>query len=211
MKRVIEGVTYNTDTAAIVARWEYEDENGYDTEATLYRTRGGAFFIVHLWTVDEKQKAYFEAVNRDGVQRVLDRANNLEILNEAILDAPPEAEASPSATLYVRLPSGLKDRLETLAKQDGLSLNAWTMRCVERCGDLYGVGQRLGEILQTGLSFKAGYPDSQGGVCMIDHMHEQAEAIAGMLGFDPDELAANGSDGYHWHHQWRSAEELEEE
>ena len=35
MKRVIDGKSYNTDTATIVAKWEYKDQDDYDTEATL--------------------------------------------------------------------------------------------------------------------------------------------------------------------------------
>jgi hypothetical protein len=65
-KRVIDGKTCNTDTATVVARGKYEDQNGYNSEGTLYQTRGGAFFLVHLWTVEGdvggRPKVYFEAM-----------------------------------------------------------------------------------------------------------------------------------------------------
>jgi hypothetical protein len=140
MKRVIDGRTYNTDTATIVAKWNYEDEEGYDTEARLYRNRGGAFFIVHFWTVgvgeDAVDKIYFEApVLRDQVDRLVEMRTNLEILDEAVLASPPEAEAEdePSATIYYRLPSSLKAAIEAAAGAESLSVNAWLLRCTESC------------------------------------------------------------------------------
>jgi len=50
-------------------------------------------------------------------------------------EEPPEAELEqePSSTIYLRVPSSLKQRLETVAKSDNLSINSWTMRCIERC------------------------------------------------------------------------------
>jgi hypothetical protein len=222
MKRVIEGVTYNTDTATVVARWEYKDQDDYNTDATLYRTRGGAFFIVHEWTVDEREKVYFEASTREQVQRLVERTDNLAILDEDILADPPEAaeEASPSATLYVRLPTALKDRLDVLAKNDGLSVNAWAMRCVERCANLEKVGERLGEIMQTGLAYRSdpdGFLDGKHGA-MISHMHEQAEEAAKLLGWRGkalEDLSTNAcyeaslGFGQSWRHYWKHAHEDE--
>jgi predicted HicB family RNase H-like nuclease len=55
-------------------------------------------------------------------------------------DDPPEAEAdSPDdgVTIYLRVPRALKNRLEGYARRDKMSLNAWMMRCSERCG-LFG-------------------------------------------------------------------------
>ena len=140
MKRVIDGVTYNTDTATKVATWEYEDDNHYDTVATLYQTRGGAFFAVHVWEVPDsndipRSKVYFEAMSRDELQRMVERGDNLTILNSGILEEPPEAEAeeAPGATLYIRVPTSLKDKIEAAAGDEKLSINAWAMRCMESC------------------------------------------------------------------------------
>jgi hypothetical protein len=149
MKRVIDGKTYNTDTSTIVARYEYEDDKGYDTVATVYLNRGRAFFIVHEWSevVDsgyasienrvwetKVEKHYFEPITREGVEQLITRQNNIEILDEAALAVPPEAEeeGEPSATAYLRLPVALKNRIEAAAKKHGLSLNAWAIRCFER-------------------------------------------------------------------------------
>jgi hypothetical protein len=47
VRRVIDGKTYTTDTSIVVARYIYEDDKGYEVEATVYQTKGGGFFIVH--------------------------------------------------------------------------------------------------------------------------------------------------------------------
>lgn len=221
MKRIIEGVTYNTDTATAVARWEYEGVDGADTDAVLYQTRGGAFFIVHTWNVEGKEKVYFEATTRDGVQRLVESTDNLAILNDDILKDPPEASAeqSPGATLYLRVPSSLKDQAEAFARSDGVSVNVWAMRCMERCSKRHEIGQRLGEIMQTYRSYESGRAEPPGWPSMLEHVNEQAEAIAFLLGWrreDFDDLASSGAvyDGMPmptFHRPWPSPEELDEE
>lgn len=44
MKRIIDGLTYDTDTAVLLAKWE----NGAHEE-TLYQTEAGRYFI-HGWS-----------------------------------------------------------------------------------------------------------------------------------------------------------------
>lgn len=221
MKRIIDGVTYNTDTATAVARWEYKGEDDLDTDAILYQTRGGAFFIVHTWQTGGKEKVYFEAITRDGVQRLVERTDNLIILNDEILSDPPEAseEQSPGATLYLRVPSSLKEQAEASAKSDRVSVNVWAMRCMERCSKQREIGERLGEIMQTYRSDISGHVEVPGEPSMLEHINEQAEAIAFLLGWrreDLDTLATSGAiyDGMpspSFHRRWPSPEELDEE
>ncbi len=125
MKRVIEGMTYNTDTASPAARYEYVDEKDYDVEATVYQTRGGAFFIVHTWQVDGQWKHHFETISRDEIQRLIEKGDQFEIIDEAAITEPPEAvaESEPGATLYVRVPASLKRRVDEAAKDEKLSGN----------------------------------------------------------------------------------------
>jgi hypothetical protein len=59
MKRIIDGATYNTDTATVIAEGIYEDENrDIITVTTLYQTPAGIFF-----EVEEITKTYRD---RDG-------------------------------------------------------------------------------------------------------------------------------------------------
>ena len=62
MKRIVDGLTYNTETSRLVAKAEWDSEDQYSPhygakcESELYQTRGGAFFqvtTVHLETRDE--------------------------------------------------------------------------------------------------------------------------------------------------------------
>lgn len=146
MKRVIDGKTYNTDTSTVVARYEYEDDKGYEVEATVYQTKGGAFFIVHEWQTGRRTpsgdwetiaKCDVEATSREELERMINRGDNLEIIDERALSLPPEAEEEPEpvATAYLRLPPALKNRIEVAAAEAGVSLNAWAIRCFEACCD----------------------------------------------------------------------------
>ena len=62
MKRIIDGVTYNTDTSTRLAQSEYETEYNHESKpciGTLYQTRGAAFFVheaINIGWVDELQE-----------------------------------------------------------------------------------------------------------------------------------------------------------
>lgn len=229
MKRIIDGVTYNTDTATLIARSEWVETyfNGNPPDERhdrrLYQTRGGAFFV-HTQTETERQNFHgdwepvtrneFDPLTREEAHNWI-MEGNVELLND-VFGEPPEAaeEAAPGATLYIRVPSSLKDRIETLAKNDGVSLNAWTMRCVERCGSLDKVGEYLGEIMQTALSSNAGADDAG----MIQHMRQQAEAIAELLGWREEQIedlctraCQEASIGSDIHVRWPMPDEEEED
>ncbi len=172
-KRVFKGVTYNTDTATLIAQAEDDqDFNRYTGDPArsrllqLYQTRGGAFFL-YIYTETMRQNA--EGEFRDIVHQDFEpltesearhwvtdgRGFQVEILND-VFGEPPEAEAEeiPGATLYVRLPASLKDRIEAASTEEKLSANAWAMRCMEQClkrrGTLSVVPQPAHKLI-TGL------------------------------------------------------------
>jgi hypothetical protein len=91
MKRVINGKTCNTNTAAVAARWEYEDLKGHETNATLFQTKGGAFFVVHQWETSECWKTYFGELTHQDVNELVRQTDNLEIIDQTALSEPPEA------------------------------------------------------------------------------------------------------------------------
>jgi len=140
LKGLVDGKTYNTDTATKVARWDYKDENQYDTDVTLYQTNGGAFFAVHEWTTQgnqytgavSQQKTYWETLTRDEVDKLLMSKDGIEVLNDS-LDTPPEAvnEEEPAATIYLRIPPALKRSVDAAAVRDGVSVNTWGIRALE--------------------------------------------------------------------------------
>ncbi len=149
MKRIIKGVTYNTDTSTLIAQVEgkylsHEDGIEYDYLDKLYQTRGGAFFVhEHLEGVyhDQEEGEWrtkrsdtFTPKTHEEATAWLHETDNVEIFSDA-LGEPPEAtaEQDTGATIYIRVPASLKARVDQAALNQKLSGNAWAMRCVEKC------------------------------------------------------------------------------
>lgn len=124
MKRIINGQTYNTDTAT-----EVFIENAAEPSMAwwaLYQTRHGAFFKV---LVDHNgETTTFTPLSDAEAQAVLEkRANHLV---EQYFGPMPEGGAA-ERRLTIRIPGNLADRLEMAAKAKRLSLNSYAMRCFE--------------------------------------------------------------------------------
>jgi predicted HicB family RNase H-like nuclease len=151
MKRVIDGVTYNTDTATLIAKADddteldkYSGEPAKSLELRLYQTRGGAFFLhMHTETSRANSEGEWRDIVRDEFEPltaseaqhwVAKSGYQVEVLND-VFGEPPEAaaEAQPGATLYVRVPASLKEQIEAAAEMEKVSVNAWMMRCAEFC------------------------------------------------------------------------------
>jgi hypothetical protein len=115
MKRIINGVSYNTDTAQHIATasYDYEKRDGEEWSGSydLYRTKGGAFFIVDIETPDDPTPWGYEREEAWKMQRVTftpltyDKAHEfvlgkghwnipVELLVNGIFPSIPEAEAA---------------------------------------------------------------------------------------------------------------------
>jgi predicted HicB family RNase H-like nuclease len=137
MKRIIGGVTYNTDTSTRVATSRVTDQRT-DKRVTLYQTKGGAFFA-HVNIFTELEDTYdethqFVPMTRDEAEAWVYQGET-ELLCDELFSEPPEAAVDeiPSTTVYLRIPSILKKRIEAAAEAGNQSLNAWAIRCLERC------------------------------------------------------------------------------
>jgi hypothetical protein len=144
MKRIVNGVTYNTDTATRLATSRWENDDG-KVVGTLYQTRAGAFFVDEETTSEvwnESERRTEERIQNAFRPLSPDRAHawlmdgDVEIFRNPF-DDPPEAaaEAEPGATIYIRVPASLKRGVDEAAKEAGVSGNVWAMRCVERCAE----------------------------------------------------------------------------
>ena len=127
MKRIIDGVTYNTDTATRVADGGPSDPSdlaGWE----LYQTRHGAFFMVmtDYDGEDMRIKPYDDAA----AQAFLEKHANHVV--DAIFGPFPEAGAA-ERRLTIRIPGNLASRMEAAAQARCLSLNSYAMRCFEQC------------------------------------------------------------------------------
>ena len=131
MKRIIDGVTYNTETATRIALKEEKSPFGGTIQEEMYVTRGGAFFMAVRYPEDDHIRIYPR--RRFEVEHWL-TDGSVDVFTD-ILPVPPEAtsETSAGATIYIRVPKILKHRLEAAAEANGQSLNVWVTRCLERC------------------------------------------------------------------------------
>lgn len=145
MKRIIDGVTYNTDTATLVASSSETDEDvGTVAEYSLYQNRAGVYFNVDEITTtyrardgETKERTNYEWSVVGDAARARDWCEQygLTIIRD-IEDMPPEAEPGEKlATLYVRLPPVLKDAISAQAEAKKISANIYALRCLEECQD----------------------------------------------------------------------------
>jgi hypothetical protein len=144
LKRIVDGLTYNTNTSTLLAKaeWELEDQwspyNGAECEGELYQTRGGAFFLVttiHTKDADgePRDKVELAPMTAERAQAWL-LEGDVEVYRNPFGDPPEaEAEAETGATIYLRVPAALKRDADEAAREAELSGNAWALRCVERC------------------------------------------------------------------------------
>jgi predicted HicB family RNase H-like nuclease len=149
MKRIVNGVTYNTETSTKIAKKgpdSYQDDLGRnaETSATLYQTQKGACFIdyEHVTQMPETARSdAYERVEHEFVPMTTEEAKawlvkeNVEIIDDAFADGVPEAEAETEsgATVYVRVPAALKRRIDEAAANAGQSASTWGLKCFERC------------------------------------------------------------------------------
>jgi hypothetical protein len=144
MKRIIDGVAYNTDTSTHIATSEYDTKYNHEDrpcEAYLYQTRGGAFFVwesIDTGRVNDVGEPMtvdrFDALSREDAEEWM-RTGVVEVHGKDPFGERPEAvaEVEPGATIYVRLPALLKRRVEEAANAANQSVNAYAMHCLERC------------------------------------------------------------------------------
>ncbi len=104
MKRIIDGVTYNTDTSTLIAqvegKWTKNDGIEYDYLEQLYQTRGGAFFVhEHLegtyhdqaegeWRT--KKLDAFTPNTHEEATAWLNETDNVEIFSDALGNRPKQ-------------------------------------------------------------------------------------------------------------------------
>ena len=132
-KRIIDGKTYNTETATQIAGSEM-DGGFYDSGEYLYQTRFGAFFrYSYLDGTGENDYQSVEPLSPDEARKWLEENVSWqpEII-EKLFGEMPEA-GSGEVKFTLRLPDSLRSRLADRAEANQQSLNAWIVRCLERC------------------------------------------------------------------------------
>lgn len=124
-KRIIDGKTYNTETATLLGQFEPDD---IPREYALFKTRHGAYF---LHVVDQANTTdEIQPMEPDAAQKWMEQNCTAEQF-EAEFGEMPEA-GDPEARITVRIPETLRKRIAAIADQRNQSLNAWILRCLER-------------------------------------------------------------------------------
>ena len=124
MKRIIDGQTYNTETATQI----FVDGNHFSNAWWgLYQTRAGAFFKIVV-NHDGEEVLEFGPVSDHEAQKLLEK--NANHLVEKYFDVIEGGSAERRLT--VRLPINLARRIEEAAEKKNASVNAYVMRALER-------------------------------------------------------------------------------
>jgi len=138
-KRIIDGKTYNTETATqIEGRWENDNQFTYGN--FLFQTRFGAFFqYTELDGAAEDDYERITPLAPDDARKWLEENYSWDPdLIERVFGEMPEA-GSGEIKFTLRMPESLKARLAAKAEANKQSLNAWMIRCLEGCA---GEGDR---------------------------------------------------------------------
>ncbi len=134
-KRIINGKTYNTETSTRLAGWsESPDQYPVSFGEDLYQNRLGAFFV-YEWGDDSPDGPYqdLKPLTPEEAGQWLQKHRPHDVdLYESLFGQQPEA-GSGESKFTLRLPDHLRDRLAARAKANGQSLNAWMVRCLEKC------------------------------------------------------------------------------
>lgn len=147
MKAIIDGKTYDTATATVLAVKDYVGVRNEKLRDVLYVTRRGAFFEWSNAYYDEAfknpRRGYAVGGWRKGPEGIralsVEEASAWAEKNEATLtddyqryfgELPPEA-GSEEVAMTVRLQLSLKSKAEQAARAKGESLNGYIVRIIE--------------------------------------------------------------------------------
>lgn len=126
-KRIIDGKTYNTETATLVYEVpRHEDHPLYDG---LYQTKHGAFFL--YWYDMDREAGDIKPFSDEDAQRWLEKHGAPASVIEQYIGAMPEAGAAETR-LTLRLPGNLYHRVVASAAAAEVSVNTHIMRLLER-------------------------------------------------------------------------------
>jgi hypothetical protein len=151
IKQVIDGKTYNTETARCLATVELmgyrTDERGRFTTNTpkkvgttsLYENRGGAYFLVRDYDPDVSaepdlvgkfrihDRGVFPLKPKEALGWAESKALDLDEMFGKVAETGDQTGA-----ILLRVPQTLKLAIEKSAAVAGVSTNTWLMRCAER-------------------------------------------------------------------------------
>ena len=142
MKRIIDGKTYNTETATKIVSFDCWDEDpaysGQEYGSILYQTRFGAYFLYDYYTTwyaisdisNEELKEKITPLSPLETQKWMED-HRFDILIEQHFGEMPEAGESESR-ITLRMPDSLKLKIDAMANKNNQSTNAWIVKSLEK-------------------------------------------------------------------------------
>lgn len=133
MKKIIEGKTYNTETATRIAEELFS--NPHDAGMIfneLYQTRHGAYFRFYGTEYDE-WPARIEPLSPAEAQVWMEKHASVELIEQHFGEMPEAGDSESRFTL--RMPDSLKQRIDVAAKTNNQSTNAWIVRALEKAAN----------------------------------------------------------------------------
>lgn len=127
-KRIIDGKTYNTETSTQLGE-EEDPYRGY----TLFKTRHGAYFL-YFDNTNEPELDQIIPMEPNEAQLWMERCCSADQV-EAEFGEMPDA-GDEEARITLRIPDSLRKRITVIAESRSQSLNAWILRCLERCASM---------------------------------------------------------------------------
>jgi hypothetical protein len=127
-KRIIDGKTYNTETATYLAGWD-DDDGPFQSGRHLYQTRFGAYFLYAWGGPDESETIV--PYTPEQARKWLENIQQVDLIEKLFGEMPEAGSGETKFTL--RMPDSLHSRLADRAKANNQSLNAWMIRCLESC------------------------------------------------------------------------------
>jgi hypothetical protein len=137
VKRIINGKTYNTETATHICDLGCEYHRGdfkwHDT--AMYRTKGGAFFLagdggaMSMWSQSVGQNSWgpgkgIKPLDKERALGLLEAEEQTDAI-ERWFGEQPEAGDEERDGFALRLPRSVKAAAEQRASEENVSLNTW--------------------------------------------------------------------------------------
>jgi hypothetical protein len=98
-------------------------------EDALFKTRQGAYFL-YKWQ-DDRPYERIEPLTAVEAKSWMKAHARSELTNAEFGDIPGVVD--PEARITLRVPESLRKRAAATAEENGQSLNAWILRCMDRC------------------------------------------------------------------------------
>lgn len=140
MKRIINGCTYNTDTAISVyeSKIEFDPDDYSETigSVILYKTRYGAYFLFSSASnIRNEWNEELDALDNDKAQAWLEECVEDEELKVDLIlihFGEPNEAGSSDKRFTLRMPTSLKNQIDELSDKEGLSANSWIVSALNK-------------------------------------------------------------------------------